>query len=169
MVSVSIFALRDVIRKVQKEYMTPFNSKSHTSPSTAKDLQMLCDYLKNQQIQTCFPTRENNSDSIEARDLIQAGAAYANKPMAFQNFKHVKYNLKNLGIPDSTPESNSEVEGEVGGLSVVTEDSDIDLGSESRTELDDLLLDEDEYPLQSDLGDYIATVENIIDEFDRYG
>jgi hypothetical protein len=37
-----------------------------------------------------------------------------------------------------------------------------------RTELDDLLLDEDEYPLQSDLGDYISTVENILDEFDRY-
>ena len=57
MVSVSIFALRDVIRKVQKEYMTPFNSKSHTSPSTAKDLQTLCDYLKNQQIQSYFPNR----------------------------------------------------------------------------------------------------------------
>lgn len=168
MVSVSIFALRDVIRKVQKEYMTPFNSKSHTSPSTAKDLQTLCDYLKNQQIQSYFPNRENNSDSIEARDLIQTGAAYANKPTAFRNFKHVKYNLKNLGIPDNTTESVLDVELEV-GPDAVNEDIDIDLGSDSRTELDDLLLDEDEYPLQSDLGNYIATVEDVIDEFDRYG
>ena len=170
MVSVSIFALRDVIRKVQKEYTTPFNSKSHTSPSTVKDLQTVCDYLKSERIQTYFPNRENNTDSIEARDLIQVGAAYANKATAFQNFKHVKYNLKNLGIPGSTTESHSDREEEVRGLIAVadSEDCDIDLGSDSRTELDDLLLDEDEYPLQSDIGDYIATVGNILDEFDRY-
>ena len=126
------------------------------------DLQTVCDYLKSKCIQSYFPNRENNSDSIEARDLIQDGAAYANKATAFQNFKHVKYNLKNLGIPGSTTESHSGREEEV------TEECDIDLGSDSRTELDDLLLDEDEYPLQSDIGDYITTVENILDEFDHY-
>lgn len=145
--------------------MTPFNSKSHTSPSTAADLQILCDYLKNQRIQSYFPNRENNSDSVEARDLIQGGAAYADKPMAFQNFKHVKYNLKNLGI---ATDSGSEGDNEAEGLDAVTEDNNIDFGSDLRTELDDLLLDEDEYPLQSDLGDYISTVENVLDEFDRY-
>jgi hypothetical protein len=98
MVSVSIFALRDVIRTVQKEYMAPFNSKSHTSPSTATDLQLLCDYLRKHLIQSYFPNHENNSDSVEARDLIQGGAAYADKPTAFQKFKHAKYNLKNLGV-----------------------------------------------------------------------
>lgn len=166
MVSVSIFALRDVIRTVQKEYMTPFNSKSHTSPSVATDIQVLCDYLKTHRIQIYFPARENNNDSIEARDLIQAGAAYADKPTAFQNFKHVKYKLKNLGIPDCPVELNPEEEDEAEG---VTEDNDIDFGSNLRTELNDLLLDDEEYPLQSDLGDYIATIENVLDEFDRYG
>ncbi|KAF8804759.1 hypothetical protein BYT27DRAFT_7225347 [Phlegmacium glaucopus] len=143
-----------MVSTVQKEYMTPFNSKSHTSPSTATDIQTL---------------RENNSNSLEARDLIQAGAAYANKPTAFQNFKHVKYNLKNLGIPGCATETNSEEDEADGGLDGVTEDNDIDFGSDLRTELDDLLLDDDEYPLQSDLGDYVATVENVLDEFDRYG
>lgn len=165
MVSVSIFTLRDVICTVQKEYMTPFNSKSHISPSTATDLQLLCDYLKNLHIQSYFPNCENNSDSIEAHNLIQGGAAYANKPTAFQNFKHVRYNLKNLGIvTDTDLEGDDEAE----GLDTVTEDNNIDFSSDLRTELDDLLLDEDKYPLQSDLGDYISTVENVLDEFDHY-
>ena len=107
---------------VQKEYMTPFNSKSHTSPSVAHDLQVLCDYLKNHLIQIYFPGRENNNDSIEARDLIQAGAGYADKPTAFRNFEHVKYKLKNLGIPDCAAECNSEEEDEAKGPEGVTED-----------------------------------------------
>lgn len=86
MVSVSIFALRDVIRKVQSEFQTPFNSVNHTSPSTATDIQVLCDYLESQCIQTYWPEREHGDDTMEARDLITVGSEYANKPAAFRNF-----------------------------------------------------------------------------------
>jgi hypothetical protein len=46
MISVSIFALRDVIRRVQLEYKIPHNSKSHSNPSTAKDIRAIRDYLE---------------------------------------------------------------------------------------------------------------------------
>ena len=78
MVSVSIFALCDVIRKVQSEFQTPFNSINHTSPSTATDIQVLCDYLESQCIQTYWPEREHGNDTMEAHDLIAVGSEYAN-------------------------------------------------------------------------------------------
>ncbi|TEB27829.1 hypothetical protein FA13DRAFT_1877613 [Coprinellus micaceus] len=42
LVSTCLFALRDVIRQVQKAYKTPFNSTSHTHPSAAADIRKVC-------------------------------------------------------------------------------------------------------------------------------
>ncbi|KAF8806609.1 hypothetical protein BYT27DRAFT_7224360 [Phlegmacium glaucopus] len=78
MVSVCIFALRDVIFKMQKY-------TSHTSPSTETDIKILCDYLEAQHLQTYYPECENNSSATKAQDLIQVGSEYANTSSAFQN------------------------------------------------------------------------------------
>jgi hypothetical protein len=83
MVSVCIFALRDVIRKMQKEFVTPFNGILHTSLSTETDIKIIRDYIEALCLQTYQLERENNSYAIEGRDLIQLGSGYSNMPSAF--------------------------------------------------------------------------------------
>ncbi|EDQ99724.1 uncharacterized protein LACBIDRAFT_334739 [Laccaria bicolor S238N-H82] len=77
MVSVSIFALRDVIRQVQMNFKTPYNGKSHTSPAIDTDIATIRAYLEEHTIQMYTPERQNNKMTIPARDLMAAGAAYA--------------------------------------------------------------------------------------------
>ena len=105
MVSVCIFSLREVIRKMQKEFVTPFNSTSHISPPTEADIKVLRDYLEALCLQTYHPERENNSSATEARDLIQGGSEYANTPSAHRNFTYTKYIYKNGGLPEAAPSS----------------------------------------------------------------
>jgi len=83
MISVSIFALRDVIRQVQQNFKTPYNGKTHTSPSTVADISVVCNYLKTHKLQEYTPDRENNDLATPARDLMVTGAAYANTAGAF--------------------------------------------------------------------------------------
>ncbi|KAF9537135.1 hypothetical protein CPC08DRAFT_552826 [Agrocybe pediades] len=163
MVSVSIFALRDVIRKVQKEFATPFNSSSHTNPSTSTDISNLCRYLKDEHIQSLTPRRSGNDDALLARDLIQEGAAYADKPSAFRNFRDTKYKVVNKGVPED-------------GVSSLDEDSAVDSDTDSESEtihplrphidFDDLLLDDDEYPPEFNSRRQIDVVQEIVGEFE---
>ena len=88
---------------MQKEFVTPFNSISHTSPPAETDIKILCDYLEAQRLQTYHPERENNSSATEARDLIQGGSDYANTPSAYRNFTYTKYDYKNEGLPEAAP------------------------------------------------------------------
>ncbi|KAJ7860242.1 hypothetical protein B0H14DRAFT_2350714, partial [Mycena olivaceomarginata] len=97
MISVSIFALRDVIRRVQLDYKIPFNGKSHTNPSTATDVQRIRDHLETNKIQTFWPERENNDCAVPVRDLMEAGAAYANTARAFKTFRADTRKASNLG------------------------------------------------------------------------
>ena len=164
MVSVSIFALRDVIRKVQSEFQTPFNSINHTSPSTTTDIQVLRDYLQSQHIQTYWPERENGDDIMEARDLIAVGSEYANKPAAFRNFTYTKVNATNGGVPEVAVPDDHETQ-----ASNLEGDEDVyDFGSENGLEFDDLSLDDEEFPLGSNAEDYISMVHEVVDELSRY-
>lgn len=162
MVSVSIFALRDVIRKVQKEFHTPFNSGSHTSPSTETDIQTLRDCLETQKIQSYHPERENNDAAIEVRDLIAVGAEYATKPSAFRNFTYTKFTTINHGLAEGSPPQATDRNLSQEVVEDVDVDScNIDAGSDLAIEFDDLVLDEDEYCGD---GDYAAMFHEVIDE-----
>ncbi|KAF8148588.1 hypothetical protein B0H34DRAFT_785583 [Crassisporium funariophilum] len=149
MVSVSIFALWDVIRKMQKEFGTPFNSTAHTSPATDDDIKTVCEYLKTHNIQSYVPTRPFNDKATEARDLLKAGAAYADRPSAFRNFTFTHFKTTNHGIQRESPEPGEDDEEDVdvdGDTQGDTLDV-IDPGSELDADLDDLLLDDEEFPL----------------------
>lgn len=167
MISISIFALRDIIRKVQSEYQTPFNSISHTSPSAETDVKTLRDYLECQKLQTYFPERENNQHATEARDLMAVGAEYANKPGAFKNFIYTQYKMTNNGLSEAAPTVKNI--GEDDPMLVDEEEvADFDLGSNPALEVDDLVLDDDEYPLGIDINNYIVRTREIIEELSHF-
>lgn len=169
MVSVSIFALRDVIRRVQSEYKTPFNSTSHTSPSTELDLKTLRDHLENLNLQTYMPERENNQYASEVRDLLAVGAEYANKPSAFKNFTYTRRKATNLGTPEGSPPTDHVTHED-------SEQADFDLGSGSDSLLDQdttfdefpFLFDDDEYPPGTNIGDYISMTREVMEELSHF-
>ena len=164
MVSVSIFALCDVIQKVQSEFQTPFNSINHTSPSTTMDIQVLLDYLKSQCIQTYWLEHEHGDDIMEARDLMAVGSEYPNKPAAFWNFTYTKINATNSGVPEVEVSHDPEAES-----SDLEDDADeYDFGFEKGLEFDDLSLDDEEFPLGTNMEDYISMVHKVVDELSRY-
>jgi len=103
MVTVSIFTLRDVIRRMQVQFKIPHNGNSHTSPSTEKDIQDIRTYLENQALQSYHPKRENNEWADVSRDLMESGAAYANTARAFRNFKCNTQKATNNGVPEGAP------------------------------------------------------------------
>lgn len=166
MVSVCIFSLREVIQKMHKEFVTPFNSKSHTSPSTEADIKILRDYLEALSLQTYNPERQNNSSATEARDLIQGGSEYANTPSAYRNFTYTKYNYKNDGLPEVMPTSSQHDADLDHSEEAVNDYGELD--GDEVVDFDDLLLDEEEYPMGSDVGGYLAMVHEVIDELGRY-
>lgn len=168
MVSVSIFALRDVIRKVQTEYQTPFNSTSHTSPSTTADIEQLCQYLQAQNLQTYTPTRENNEAASPVRDLLATGAEYANKPSAFRNFRYARRSAKYKTPAEVVDPEEDQCD---------DEGADCDLGHNGRNSLfaEDVehdgndfpyTYDDDEYPAVggTDIADFVAMTREIVEE-----
>ena len=86
MVSVSIFALHDVIHQVQINFKTIYNGKSHKSPAIDADISVIWAYLEEQIIQTYTPQHPNNEMTVPAHDLIAAGAMYATTSKAYRNF-----------------------------------------------------------------------------------
>ncbi|GBE83149.1 hypothetical protein SCP_0501960 [Sparassis crispa] len=87
MIAVSIFTLRDVIKRVQTSYKTPHNGKSHTSLDSHKEVSVLCEYLKEQSLQTFTPRRDQNDQAKAVRDLLLKGVAYANTAWAYTIFR----------------------------------------------------------------------------------
>jgi hypothetical protein len=170
MVSVSIFALRDVIRRVQSEYKTPFNSTSHTSPSTEADLKILRDHLKDLKLQTYTPECENNQYASEVRDLLALGAEYTNKPRAFKNFTYTRWKATNLGTPEGSPPTDHLTQEDL-------EHADFDLGCNGSDSLLDqdmafdefpFFFDDDEYPPGTNIGDYISMTREIVEESSHF-
>ena len=97
MISVSIFALRDVIRKVQSDFKIPHNGISHTSPSAGNDIAKIREYLEQHELQSYKPDRENNKYAVPVHDLIAAGTTYNNTAQPFKNFRADMRKASNLG------------------------------------------------------------------------
>jgi len=160
MVSVSIFALRDVIRQVQLNFQTPYNGKSHTSPSINADIAIVTAYLEEQQIQTYTPTRLNNEFATPVRDLMAEGAAYANTANPFRNFRQdtrkARYvNTCTPAATEPTPTPADTVDDEC--------DSDGgDFGDDMELDLGDLALDEEEFPPDIDPEDFVELITDAI-------
>ncbi|KAJ6530447.1 hypothetical protein B0H10DRAFT_1861914 [Mycena sp. CBHHK59/15] len=126
MISVSIFALRDVIRRVQLDYKIPHNGETHTNPSKTEDVRAVRDYLELHKLQSFCPERVDNDLVLPVRDLMEVGAAYANTARAFKTFQDDEIaNHDNYG-----------------------QDLDLDLG--------DLALDEEEFPAGIEVSDFVA-------------
>lgn len=85
-VSLCLWSLRHVLKRVGRQYEVPYNGTSHSSPNTHTDMKNLRDYLRDHAIQTYTPGREFNDDTPEARDFIAKGGAYNNTPKAFSTF-----------------------------------------------------------------------------------
>jgi hypothetical protein len=162
MVTVSIFILRDVIRKVQQSYKIPFNSASHTSPSADEDIKDLRDYLRDNNLQTYSPNREHNDKATPARDLLAEGAMYANTARAFKNFRRDTRKATNLGTAHGeklfTEDPNTDPE----------EHADHDLGGDLDIDVDDLALDEEEFPPGTDIADLVAMTQEFVNELSQY-
>jgi hypothetical protein len=159
MITVSIFVLRDVIRQVQIDYKIPHNGISHTSPSTTEDINYLREYLEQQALQTYTPNRENNTTAVPARDLMSSGAEYANTTRAFKSFCNNKRNAKhskNNALPITSNPSHDNYEND--------KPADPDLGGDIDVELDDLVMDDEEFPPCTDVADFVAMARDVIEE-----
>lgn len=166
MVTVSIFSLREVIRRVQTSYKIPHNSSSHTSPDTYEDIRDLLEYLLAHTIQTYTPNRPGNKFATAFRDLLSTGAAYANTSGAFNNFRRETRVAVNHGIPEGPP--SDEPSPDSGST---TEDAaDFDLGGDVDITMDDLSTDKEEFGIsgETDLAEFVAMSQEFIDELSRY-
>ena len=160
MVAVSIFTLRDVIQRVQGQYKTPTNGNHHTSPSTAEDLKYICDYLEQHKLQTFVPQHQHNKYTREAWDLMAEGAAYANKANAFWNFQRDSWKATNKGVAEAAPHSDTESEDD-------NEYANPDIGGSPDIDMDDLAMNEEEFPLGTDPSWFVAMVQEVIDELSK--
>ena len=162
--SVSIFALWDVIRWVQTQYHTPYNGTSHTTLSTKADIENICKYLREQELQSYHLNRKKNQYATSTRDLMAVGAEYANKAGAFNNFKHDIRKAQNKGVLEGALTSAGDGSDNVDAAQEV----DHDLGGNVDLDIDDLALDDKEFPFGTDIGDFISMTCEVIDELSRY-
>ncbi|KAF4590211.1 hypothetical protein EYR40_009391 [Pleurotus pulmonarius] len=159
MVSVSIFALREVIRQVQDSYKIPYNSLAHTSPDTSTDIKDICEYLEKSTLQTYTPERPFNDIATPARDLFSIGATYANTAPAFKNFRRDMRTADNLGFANAPPPAEDEGE--------MAEEME-DIFEEFDLDLEDLALDTEEFPLNVDPQDLVHAIQDTISQLSLY-
>jgi hypothetical protein len=164
MVTVSIFTLRDVICQVQVSYKIPYNSTTHTSPSTNEDISDIRDYLEKQTLQSYTPNRKGNEWATSARDLLSAGAAYANTAGAFNNFRRDTCQAVNHGTLHGNAISTSSSDADT----IVEDDADIDLGGDLDLDVDDLAMDEEEFPVGTEVADFVAMTREVVSKLARY-
>ncbi len=145
MISVSVFILREVIRKVQCEYQTPYNSMTHTNPSADEDIQTMRDYLEVHHLQSFDPMRPEDEDAIAVRNLLEMGAAYANTASAYKMFRDTRIGATNKGL---TEHHEQPVDEEADG----TPDDHADIvdhdcaDGDYHLDINDLALDGEEFP-----------------------
>ena len=164
MVSVSIFALWDVIHQVQTQYHTPYNGTFHTTPSTKADIKNIYKYLREQELQSYHSNHKNNQYGTPAHDLMAVGTEYANKAGAFKNFKCDIRKAQNKGVPEGTLTSAGDESDNVDAA----QEMDHDLGGNVDLDIDDLALDDNEFPFGMDIGDFILMTREVIDELSCY-
>jgi hypothetical protein len=158
MVTVSIFTLRDVIRQVQNSYKIPYNSTTHTSPATDGDIQEICDYIQKESLQTYTLDHKENKWTTPAHDLVGASAAYANTASAFNNFQRDTHNALNHGTAHGDNTSTDSTD----------DGADMDLGADVDFDMDDLTVDEEEFPVGTDIVEFVAMAHEAIDELSQY-
>ena len=161
MVSISIFALRDVIRQVQINFKTPFNGKSHTSPAIDADISVIQAYLEEQEIQTYTPQRRNNEMTVPSRDLMAAGATYATTSKAYRNFysdnRKAHYRTSQQPIP--TEHVHEDIDEE--DLSP----SAFDYGEDIVIDMMDLAMDVEEFPEGIVPSEFVNFITDAVDTF----
>ncbi|KLO10804.1 hypothetical protein SCHPADRAFT_832004 [Schizopora paradoxa] len=87
MVTLCIWALRDVLRNVQSQFKVRHNGTSHTSPGTDNEIAKLRAYLEEGEIQRFWPARPHNDRVTPARDLIAQGASFFNTSAAAKQYR----------------------------------------------------------------------------------
>ncbi|KAJ7800419.1 hypothetical protein B0H14DRAFT_3785655 [Mycena olivaceomarginata] len=138
MITVVIFNLRDVMRNVQSQFKIPHHGTSHTSPQTAVDVANLTAWLEANSLQTYAKDRAGKDSILRSRDLMVAGAAYANTPSAFRNFRSEirKVSYKPNVTADEDDESDEEEP---------HADQELDIFRDAPIEQDDLMHDDEEF------------------------
>ncbi|KAJ7458457.1 hypothetical protein FB451DRAFT_1507639 [Mycena latifolia] len=143
MVTIIIFNLRDVMRNVQSQFKIPHHGISHTSPQTTVDIGNLKECLETNRLQTYVQNRAGKDKILRTRDLMVAGAAYANTPSAFKNFRRevrkVSYKTNSLVDNESEEEEEEDVL-----------DEEIDAFRNAPIEQDDLMHDDEEFTGMAD-------------------
>ncbi|KAJ7148219.1 hypothetical protein C8R46DRAFT_1167204 [Mycena filopes] len=145
MITVVIFNLRDVMRNVQAQFKIPHHGISHTSPNAAEDIARLQGWLESNKLQSYVKERPGKDSILRVRDLMVAGAAYANTPGAFKNFRRetrkVWYKKTNpTDIGSDSDESDEEIQPGEKELDTVEPD-DLMHDDEDFTHMADQLLD----------------------------
>ena len=163
MVTVSIFALRDVIRRVQVSYKIPYNSISHTNPAANEDVQEIRDYLQKETLQAYMPNRKGNKHATPVRDLVSDGAAYANTAGAFNNFRRDTRNATNHGTAHGSSTNADDT-----SQTIAIEEADIDLGADTDLNVDDLAMDEEEFPVGTEIADFVSMTREFVRELSNY-
>ena len=164
MVSVSIFALRDVIRQVQTNFKTPHNGQSHTSPAIDADIALIRAYLKEQSIQTYTPQRRHNEMTLPARDLMATGATYATTSKAYCNFyldnRKAHYRKTQHPIP-TEPFAGPDEDIDEQDDSFPTFDYGEDIG----IDMMDLAMDIEEFPEGMDPSEFVNFITDAVNTF----
>lgn len=106
MVTVSIFTLRDVMRKVQAMFEILSHGTRHSDPHTDEEINRLMDYLQLDKIQEFRRNREGNNEVEAVSDLMTEGAAYTETAKAFCNFKTDTRIAHNQGITTDARDEN---------------------------------------------------------------
>ena len=85
------------------------------------------------------------------------GAEYLNKPGTFKNFRPNTCQAKNHGISEEAPDVESEDEDGI----------DHDIGGNLELTLDDLAMDEEEFPLGTDPSHFVTMTQEVIEELSK--
>ncbi|KAJ6538763.1 hypothetical protein B0H10DRAFT_1971319 [Mycena sp. CBHHK59/15] len=137
MITVVIFNLRDVMRNVQTQFKIPHHGISHTSPNAAEDISKLQGWLESNTLQTYVKERPGKDKILRVRDLMVTGAAYANTPGAFKNFRRETRKVSYKQTLSVSAESESDEEDEA-----VQDETEREL---DEVDQDDLLHDDEEF------------------------
>ncbi|KAJ7798351.1 hypothetical protein B0H14DRAFT_2184566, partial [Mycena olivaceomarginata] len=121
----------------KSQFKIPHHGTSHTSPQTAVDVANLTAWLEANSLQTYAKDRAGKDSILRSRDLMVAGAAYANTPSAFRNFRSEirKVSYKPNVTADEDDESDEEEP---------HADQELDIFRDAPIEQDDLMHDDEE-------------------------
>ncbi|KAJ6527823.1 hypothetical protein B0H19DRAFT_1083906 [Mycena capillaripes] len=114
----------------------PHHGISHTSPNAAVDIANLQGWLESNKLQTYIKECPGHDKILRSRDLMVAGAAYANTPGAFKNFRRETRKVSYRKVSPAADGSESEEEEET----IQPEDSQL-----HAVEEDDLMHDDEEF------------------------